>query len=105
MVCWKMEFISKFHFESLHQVPFIIRTPYIELNNDRVCFIYISNNLDFITFYDYVFDLMGSFGFLLHYRAVTSRGIWGSGYFLHAQLAGALAQIPRDFTALYNTKF
>ena len=107
-----MDYISKFHFESLHQVLFIIRNLSIELNDDRVYFLYILNNLDVIAFYDYACDLMGSFGFLPHYRAVTSREIWGSGYFawirsLHVKHARkwTLAQIPRDFNALYNTKF
>ena len=81
MVCWKMESILKFHFESFHQVTFIFVTLSIELNNYRIYFIHIWNNLDFVTFYDYAWDLMGSFGFLPHYRAVTSRGIWRSGYF------------------------
>ena len=60
----------KVSFRKLAPSSFIIRTLSIELNNDRVYVLYISNNLDFIAFYDYTFDLMGNFGFLPHYRKV-----------------------------------
>ena len=88
IVCWKLDYISKFYFGSLHQVSLIIRTLSIELNNDRVhFFIYFR----YFRFYNILRLCLWSYGQFWISTSLqgsnVSRDLGEWFFFLHAQPA------------------